>query len=316
MKRETISEALGNIQIDYIAECESYSPKLRVLPSGKEQKMGRYEQTTKHSSRKIIALVLAACLVMGLGITAYATGIPSRIAGWISWHRVTPPTDEERESRPDLAQWKDEQLEIQATLDEMAENAQIANEEKHPDGLPDATITLLESNYDGEKFVMACRYDDPQWHVTFDFDESHPLFSELQAPSEDYWTGREVWEENVSLEDDRQAIQSRLETDGHVGFSTYEFFISDHVLVNGEDPGFSHSEPRDNDDGTFYVDPYYTSAFGPDLPASCQNLPELTVTFTVRCAVTHYWLDGNSVRWADGDRLDYPISFTIPNVNS
>lgn len=315
MKRETISEALGNIQMDYIAECESYSPKLRRLPSGKEHKMGRYEHTAKHTSRKLTALILAACLMMALGITAYATGVTHLIAGWIQAYRVDPPTDAMRESDPDQAQWRDEQVEIQSILDEMAANAIPSDEEKHPDGLDDATIQLLESNYDGTKFVMACKYEAPAWHVTFDFDESHPLFSSLESSGEGYWSEHEAWGSFVKYEEDRQRIQEKLKRDGHVGFTAYDFFISDHVLVNDEDPGFSHTDPADRD-GVFYVDPYYTSAFGPDLPESCQNLPELTVTFTVRCAVTHYWLEGDTVQWAVDDILDYPISFTIPHTNN
>ena len=116
-------------------------------------------------------------------------------------------------------------------------------------------------------------------------------------------------------EEDRQLILQKLERDGSVGFTTYEFFVSDHVLVNGEDPGFSHSDPNDND-GIFYVDPYYTSVFGSELPESCRNLPELEVTFTVRCCVTHYRLDGDTFRWANGARIDYPVSFTLENVNN
>ena len=69
-------------------------------------------------------------------------------------------------------------------------------------------------------------------------------------------------------------------------------------------------------DGIFYVDPFYTSVFGSELPETCQNLPELEVTFTVRCCLTHYWLEGDVLRWTNGERIDYPVSFTLENINN
>lgn len=317
MNRKMVSKALSGISMDYIAQCEAYTPKLQELPSGKAQKTGRFEQTPKGISRKILALVLAACLILGLSITAYATGIvQSLIAKWAQGFILETPTDELRESRPDYAEWLDQQWETRAALEEIAGKAQQVNEEKNPEGLADASITLLEYCYDGKTFTMACRFDAPQRPVTFDVDPNDPQFADLQALQDGYWVPAEDWHSYIALrEEDRQLILQKLERDGSVGFTTYEFFVSDHVLVNGEDPGFSHSDPNDND-GIFYVDPYYTSVFGSELPESCQNLPELEVTFTVRCCLTHYWLDGDTFRWANGARIDYPVSFTLENVNN
>lgn len=310
MNRDRISEVISGISMDYVAECETYSPK---LPSGKERSMGRYKIKTQKSRRRFITVALAACLVLALGITAAALGLPTIIKNWVTGHQYETPTDELRASRPDYAEWLDEQLEIQATLEAMAEKAQQTNDPKKPEGLDDATITLKEYCYDGEKFTMACYYEGPQWPVTFDFDENHPLFGSLEGSQEGYWSGHEAWESYVSLESDRERIRQELEENGHVGFTTYDFYVSDHVIVNGEDPGFSHTDPAD-DNGMFYVDPYYTTAFGTLLPESCRNLPELEVTFTVRCCVTHYWLEGDTVKWANGDRIDYPVSFTLTNT--
>ena len=314
MNREMVSKALSGISMDYIAQCETYTPEMRRLPSGKEQKMGRFEEKPKGISRKILALVLAACLILGLSITAYATGIvQSLIAKWAQGFILETPTDELRESRPDYAEWLDQQWETRAALEEIAGKAQQVNEEKNPEELADASITLLEYCYDGKTFTMACRFAAPQRPVTFDVDSNDPQFAELQ---DGYWVPAEDWHSYIALrEEDRQEILQKLERDGSVGFTTYEFFVSDHVLVNGEDPGFSHSDPNDND-GIFYVDPYYTSVFGSELPESCRNLPELEVTFTVRCCVTHYRLDGDTFRWANGERIDYPVSFTLENVNN
>ena len=297
MNRKLLSKAISGIAEKYVAECESYTPE--------------------HSggiTRKILALVLAACLILGLSAAAYATGIlPSWITGWVQSIFLEAPTDELRQSRPDYAQWLDEQWETRAALEEMGEKAQPANEEKTPEGLDSGSITLLESCYDGAKFSMACRFDPPQRPMTFAVSLDDPQFAELKEPQPDCSASGADWKAYVRGQADFGQIQKRLEAEGHVGFTTYDYFVSDHVLVNGEDPGFSHTEPEDND-GIFYVDPYYTSVFGSELPESCRNLDHIEVTFTVRCCETHYWLDGDTLRWMNGARTDYPVSFTLDNV--
>ena len=272
---------------------------------------------SKNMRRKLITLIIAACLILGLSITAYATGaVQSLLAKFANSFVLETPTDALRESRPEYAEWLDEQWETRAALEEIAGKAQQVHEEKQAEGLADTSITLLESYYDGEKFSMACRFDAPSQPVTFDVDKNDPRFAELQEKREDYWVDAKDWLSYVRGVDaeDQQLIQKKLDADGCVGFSTYEFYIGDHVLVNGEDPGFFHTEPNDND-GIFYVDPYYTSVFGSELPETCKNLPSLEITFTVRCAVTHYWLDGDALTWMPGERTDYPISFTLENIN-
>ena len=297
MNRKLLSKAISGIAEKYVAECESYTPE--------------------HSggiTRKILTLVLAACLILGLSAVAYATGIlPSWITGWVQSIFLEVPTDELRQSQPDYAQWLDEQWETRAALEEMGEKAQPANEEKTPEGLDSGSITLLESCYDGVKFSMACRFDPPQRPMTFAVSLDDPQFAELKEPRTDCSASGADWKAYVRGQADFGQIQKRLEAEGHVGFTTYDYFVSDHVLVNGEDPGFSHTEPEDND-GIFYVDPYYTSVFGPELPESCRNLDHIEVTFTVRCCETHYWLDGDTLRWMNGARTDYPVSFTLDNV--
>lgn len=297
MNRKQLSKAISGIAEKYVAECESYTPE--------------------HSggiTRKILALVLAACLILGLSAAAYATGIlPSWITGWVQSIFLEAPTDELRQSRPDYAQWLDEQWETRAALEEMGEKAQPANEEKTPEGLDSGSITLLESCYDGVKFSMACRFDPPQRPMTFAVSLDDPQFAELKEPRPDCSASGADWKAYVRGQANLGQIQQRLEAEGHVGFTTYDFIVSDHVLVNGEDPGFSHTEPEDND-GIFYVDPYYTSVFGSELPESCRNLDHIEVTFTVRCCETHYWLDGDTLRWMNGARTDYPVSFTLDNV--
>ena len=302
MKGQKVMKGLSFINPKYIHE-------------GEYDSISEPEKST-HFHRKLVALILAACLILGLSITAYATGaIQSLLAKWAHGFILETPTEELRESRPDHAEWLDEQWETRAVLEEIAGKAQQVHEEKNPEGLADASITLLESYYDGMKFSMACQFDEPLRPVTFDVDKDDPLFADLQELQDGYWAQAADWPAYVPREEDRQLIRQKLERDGCVGFTTYDFFVSDHVLVNGEDPGFFHTDPNDND-GIFYVDPFYTSVFGSELPETCQNLPELEVTFTVRCCLTHYWLEGDVLRWTNGERVDYPVSFTLENINN
>ena len=302
MKGRKMMKGLSFINPKYIHEGEFESVSVSVKST--------------HSHRKLVALILAACLVFSLAATAYATGaIQSLLAKFAYGFYLETPTDELRESRPDYAEWLDKQWETRAVLEEIAGKAQQVHEEKNPEGLADASITLLESYYDGVKFSMACQFDEPLRPVIFDVDKDDPLFADLQELQDGYWAQAADWPAYVPREEDQQLIRQKLEKDGCVGFTTYDFFVSDHVLVNGEDPGFSHTDPNDND-GIFYVDPFYTSVFGSELPETFQNLPELEVTFTMRCCLTHYWLEGDVLRWANGERVDYPVSFTLENINN
>lgn len=274
MKGQKVMKGLSFINPKYIHE-------------GELESISTLEKST-HSHRKLIALILAACLVFALAATAYATGaIQSLLSKFANGFILETPTDALRESRPDYAEWLDEQWETRAVLEEIAGKAQQVHEEKNPEGLADASITLLESYYDGMKFSMACQFDEPLRPVTFDVDKDDPLFADIQELQNGYWAQAADWPAYVPREKDQQLIRQKLEKNGCVGFTSYDFFVSDHVLVNGEDPGFSHTDPNDND-GIFYVDPFYTSVFGSELPETCQNLPELEVTFTVRCCLTHY----------------------------
>ena len=216
------------------------------------------------------------------------------------------------QSRPDYAQWLDEQWETRAALEEMGEKAQPANEERTPEGLDGGSITLLESCYDGVKFSMACRFAPPQRPMTFAISLDDPQFAELKEPQPDCSASVADWKAYVRGQADFGQIQQRLEAEGHVGFTTYDYFVSDHVLVNGEDPGFSHTEPEDNDD-IFYVDPYYTSVFGPELPESCRNLPEITVTLNYCVQPVLYVLEGDSMSCATAPIQRYPVNITIQN---
>lgn len=76
MNRKLISKALGGIDEHFIAESMVYrGEKARRSPE-RTRKMGKYEnRNAGHSHRRLFALVLAACLVFSLAITAYAANL-------------------------------------------------------------------------------------------------------------------------------------------------------------------------------------------------------------------------------------------------
>lgn len=72
MNRKLISEALSGIDDRLIAEAFVYERKRQSSPE-RTSNMGRYENTkVRGHSRKLAALILAACLVFALAATAYA----------------------------------------------------------------------------------------------------------------------------------------------------------------------------------------------------------------------------------------------------
>lgn len=71
MNKKLISKALDGIDDRFIAEAMDYQ-KQQSSPE-RTSKMGRYENTNvRGHSRKLAALILAACLVFALAVTAYA----------------------------------------------------------------------------------------------------------------------------------------------------------------------------------------------------------------------------------------------------
>lgn len=76
MNRKLVSKAISNIDDAFIAE--SLSPPGAALDRAPERtiQMSKYEsKKTKTSSRRLLALVLAACLVFAMALTAYACNL-------------------------------------------------------------------------------------------------------------------------------------------------------------------------------------------------------------------------------------------------
>ena len=71
MNRKLISQALSRLDGAVIEECMSYQDPEHSLVPERKNNMGKFESTKKHS-RKLFAVILAACLVFALATTAYA----------------------------------------------------------------------------------------------------------------------------------------------------------------------------------------------------------------------------------------------------
>lgn len=76
MNRKLISKALGGIDDSFIAESMTYRGKKTQLPPERTSKMGKFEnRNAGHTSRRLFTLILAACLIFSLAITAYAANL-------------------------------------------------------------------------------------------------------------------------------------------------------------------------------------------------------------------------------------------------
>lgn len=72
MNRKLISDALGGIDDRFVAEAMAWHKKKQSSPE-RTTYMGRYENTkVRNHSRRLAILILAACLVFALAVTAYA----------------------------------------------------------------------------------------------------------------------------------------------------------------------------------------------------------------------------------------------------
>lgn len=70
MNREIISDALNRLDDRHISETEVFAPDLMQSAPERTKPMNRY--TSKRTTKRFVTLLIAACLVLSLGIAAYA----------------------------------------------------------------------------------------------------------------------------------------------------------------------------------------------------------------------------------------------------
>lgn len=299
MKRDNISRILSGIDPTFVEECVT-------RPSERN--------TMKHSKR--LAVLIAACLLVALGITAYAAARSILGDFWGSYgEHLQDPQEQRALGREDYADWLEGEHQMVDKMLDIAGKTTAQNTFVPIQPGSKAGITLLESYYDGEKIAMGCQFQwiNLQMPLQYDIDLNDPAYADLGElqPRTDleefmqYGAGHQVSQEEL------QEIALRLKRDGKVTFVTYDSWLSDHVYANGEDLGPCHGDIDEN--GNFTVDPMIMGIGEVELPESCRNLPEITVTLNYCVQPVLYVLEGDSMSCATAPIQRYPVNITIQN---
>ena len=300
MKRENISKILSGIDPAFVEECV-------MRPS---------ERNTMKHSKRLAVLIAAACLLVALGITAYAAARSILGDFWGSYgEHLQDPQEQRALGREDYADWLEGEHQMVDKMLDIAGKTTPQNTFVPIEPGSKAGITLLESYYDGEKIAMGCQFQrmNLQAPIQFDIDLSDPAYAEMgeMQPREDFAEFLEYGDGYMTTEEDRKEIAARLKRDGKVTFVTYDSWLSDHVYANGEDLGPCHGDIDEN--GNFTVDPMIMGIGEVELPESCRNLPEITVTLNYCVQPVLYVLKGDSMSCATAPIQRYPVNITIPN---
>lgn len=306
MSRENITKILSGIDPSFVEECTKQPSERNGM---------------KYSTRRIAAIVIAACLLFALAITAYATGALRSILGdfWGSYgNMLQDPQEQRTKGREDYADWLEGEHKMADDMLAIADKAVPENTFVPIEPGSKAGITLLESYYDGEKIAMGCQFQwiNLQMPLQYDIDLNDPAYADLGElqPRTDleeflqYGAGHQVSQEEL------QEIAARLKRDGKVTFVTYDSWLSDHVYANGEDLGPCHGDI--DEDGYFTVDPIVMGMGEVTLPESCRNLPEITVTLNYCVQPVVYVLEGDSFSRATAPIQRYPVDITVRNMSA
>lgn len=300
MKRENISRILNGIDPTFVEECVT-------RPS---------ERNTMKHSKRLAVLIAAACLLVALGITAYAAARSILGDFWGSYgEHLQDPQEQRALGREDYADWLEGEHQMVDKMLDIAGKTTAQNTFVPIQPGSKAGITLLESYYDGEKIAMGCQFQwiNLQMPLQYDIDLNDPAYADLGElqPRTDlvefmqYGAGHQVSQEEL------QEIALRLKRDGKVTFVTYDSWLSDHVYANGADLGPCHGDIDEN--GNFTVDPMIMGIGEVELPESCRNLPEITVTLNYCVQPVLYVLEGDSMSCATAPIQRYPVNITIQN---
>lgn len=306
MSRENISKILSGIDPSFVEECTKRPSERNGM---------------KHSTRRIAAIVIAACLLFALAITAYATGALRSILGnfWGSYGDTLQDPQEQRAlGRDDYADWLEGEHQMVNDMLDIAGKTTAQNTFVPIEPGSKAGITLLESYYDGEKIALGCQFQriNLQEPIQYDIDLSDPAYAELgeMQTREDFAEFLEYGDGYQTTEEDRAEIAARLERDGKVTFEAWDSWLSDHVYANGEDLGCCHGDI--DPEGYFTVDPMVMGIGEVELPESCRNLPEITVTLNYCVQRIVYVVEGDTLRCARLPVQRYPVDIIVKNVDA
>lgn len=290
MKRENLTRILNGIDPTFVEECS-------LPPERNEMK--------KISAHRLAVLVAAACLILSLLITGYATGVFDSLIGKF-WGSIqyADPEEERAKGRDDYADWLETELETQSVMLEISEKMQQENRFfPIADGSPYG-VTLLESYYDGKKCALGGKITVGDRGVHFDVDET-----KLDKSTMDYLGNLETsaLAEQVSPEE-YAAILEQLNSQGSVAFRMEDAWLRDHVYAGGEDIGCCHSDV--DVDGYFIIDPYVMGIGEIALPDSCIDQPEITITVNYTLQQEIYYLEGDGVYYLR-QLESFPVDMTI-----
>lgn len=306
MSRENISKILSGIDPSFVEECTKQPSERNGM---------------KHSTRRIAAIVIAACLLFALAITAYATGALRSILGnfWGAYGDALQDPQEQRAlGRDDYADWLEGEHQMVDAMLDIAGKTTAQDTFVPIEPGSKAGITLLESYYDGEKIALGCQFQrmNLQEPIEYDINLNDPAYAELgeMQTREDFAEFLEYGDGYVTTEEDRKEIAARLKRDGKVTFAAWGSWLSDHVYANGEDLGCCHGDI--DPEGYFTVDPMVMGIGEVELPDSCRNLPEITVTLNYCVQQVVYQLEGSTLRWAELPIQRYPVDIIVKNVNA
>lgn len=165
MNRKLISDALGNINSAYITQSMEAPEKMAHRPPERTKTMGKFEKEKNRGySRKLVSLILAACLVFALAITAYA-------ANWFGIRELFRTYNREL---PEAAEpYIQQHTETAATEDwsAPATEAETAPEDwsaRVTESLCDASQILVTVNISGgDKYMLVPTDAMPQDTVAF-----------------------------------------------------------------------------------------------------------------------------------------------------
>ena len=282
MKRDNISKILSGIDPAFVEECVT-------RPS---------ERNTMKHSKRLAVLIAAACLLVALGITAYAAARSILGDFWGSYgEHLQDPQEQRALGREDYADWLEGEHKM---VDKMLDIA----------GKTTAQNTFVPIQ-PGSKAGIAQHRCAVGGQIDIDLnDPAYADLDELQPRTDleefmQYGAGHQVSQEEL------QEIALRLKRDGKVTFVTYDSWLSDHVYANGEDLGPCHGDIDEN--GNFTVDPMIMGIGEVELPESCRNLPEITVTLNYCVQPVLYVLEGDSMSCATAPIQRYPVNITIQN---
>lgn len=300
MKRDNISKILSGIDPTFVEECVT-------RPS---------ERNTMKHSKRLAVLIAAACLLVALGITAYAAARSILGDFWGSYGELLQDPQEQRAlGREDYADWLEGEHQMVDKMLDIAGKTTPQNTFVPIQPGSKAGITLLESYYDGEKIAMGCQFQrmNLQAPIQFDIDLNDPTYAELgdMETRDDLALFLEYGDNCITTEEDRKEIAARLKRDGKVTFAAWGSWLRDHVYANGEDLGCCHGDI--DPEGYFTVDPMVMGIGEVELPESCRNLPEITVTLNYVVQPVVYQLEGDTLRKAELPMETYPVNITIAN---